>query len=50
MSRSYLYQGGLLVCGPDVCEGVSDYGVVEEILMWKSRLSVQNARDVAKVS
>jgi len=29
---------------------VSDCGVVEEVLMWKNRLNVQNARDVAKVS
>jgi len=29
---------------------MSDYGVVEEILMWKNGLNVQNALNVAKVS
>ena len=44
-----LLKGVALECGPYVCEGVSDYGVVEEILMRKNRLNVQDALDVAKV-
>ena len=38
-----------LECGPDVCEGVGLYGIVEEILMRKNGLNVQDALDVAQV-
>ena len=35
--------------GPDVCEGVGFYGFVEEVLVWKNGLNVQDALDVTDV-
>ena len=42
-------QEWLLECGPDVCEGVSFYSIVEEVLVQKNGVDVQNALDVTEV-